>query len=158
VTRRGNAGPTIHTPEAQCLGAQRFRYAVVPFAGGHAAAGIKDLSLRYRTQVLTKQGVRDQCVPGGTGLLAKTSDAVCVTAVKKHETRDTLVVRMYNLTGSAVREALTLGADVSGAWLTDLLEERLSSLSVDDGRVVRVELGPHEIATVEIEFSQCETT
>ncbi|MFH1688971.1 MAG: glycoside hydrolase family 38 C-terminal domain-containing protein [Candidatus Eisenbacteria bacterium] len=158
VTRRGNAGPTIHTPEAQCLGAQRFGYAVVPFAGDHIAAGIKNLSLAYRTQVLTKQGVRDQCVPGGTGLLSKTSDAVCVSAVKKHETRDTLVVRLYNLTGSAVREALTLGADVSGAWRTTLLEERLSSLSVDDGRDLCVELGPHEIATLEIEFSGSETT
>ena len=153
VTRSGNAGPTIHTPEAQCLGAQRFRYAVAPFSGDHVAAGIKSLSLAYRTQVLTKQGVRDQCVPGGTGLLAKTNGAVCVSAVKKHESRDALVVRMYNLTGAPVHETLELGADVSAAWRTDLLENRLSELALSGPRELPLELGPHEVVTIEIEFA-----
>jgi len=151
---RANAGPTLHTPEAQCPGTRRFRYAVVPFAGGHIAAGIKNLSLRYRTQVLTKQGVRDQCVPGGVGLLEKTSERTCVSAVKKHETRDTLIVRLYNLTGSAVDETLRFGMDVTEAWLTDLLEERLSGLSVNGSRELSLELGPHEITTVEIELAK----
>ena len=151
---RANAGPTLHTPEAQCVGQQRFRYAVVPFAGNHIAAGIKDLSLRYRTQVLTKQGVRDQCVPGGVGLLEKTSERTCVSAIKKHETRDTLVVRLYNFTGSAVDETLRFGMDVTEAWLTDLLEERLSGLSVNGSRELSLELGPHEITTVEIELAK----
>jgi alpha-mannosidase len=44
--RRANAGPTLHTPEAQCLGPHRFRYAVLPFSGGHLDAGVKECSLR----------------------------------------------------------------------------------------------------------------
>jgi len=155
---RANAGPTLHTPEAQCIGKQEFRYAVVPFAGSHIAAGIKSLSLRYRTQVLTKQGVLDQCVPGAGGLLEKTSESTCVSAIKKHETRDTLVVRLYNLTGSTVDETLRFGVDVTEAWLTDLLENRLASLPVDDPRELVLGLGPHEITTVEIELAKTRNT
>jgi alpha-mannosidase len=155
---RTNAGPTLHTPEAQCMGDQEFRYAIVPFTGGHVTAGIKDLSLRYRTPALTKQGVRDQCVPGGTGLLEKLNDGTCVTGIKKHETRDTLVVRLYNLTGSSVDETLRFGADVTAAWSTDLLEERLSDLPMNDPRELSIQLGPHEIATLEIEFSESDAS
>ncbi len=155
---RANAGPTLHTPEAQCIGNQEFRYAVVPFAGNHITAGIKNLSLRYRTQVLTKQGVLDQCVRGTGGLLEKTSESTCVSAIKKHETRDTLVVRLYNLTGSAVDETLRFGVDVTEAWLSDLLENRLSSLPVDDPRELVLGLGPHEITTVEIELAKPRST
>ena len=151
--RRSNAGPTIHTPEAQCHGAHRFLYAVVPFTGDPVAAGVDEASQRYRVPVLTRQGVRDGSVPGGKGLLAKTCPATRATAVKKHETRDTLVVRLCNMTGEPVDETLRLAADVSGAWRTDLLEERLSELPTKEPREVELPLGPHEIATIEIEFS-----
>jgi alpha-mannosidase len=151
--RNSNAGPTIHTPEAQCEGRQRFRYAVVPFSGGHVEAGVKESSLRFRTQVLTKQGVREGSVSGGTGLLERKSPSTVVSAVKKHEKRDTLVVRLCNISGEAVEENLRFGADVAGAWRTDLLEERRSGLAPAGTRELPLELGPHEIMTIEVEFA-----
>jgi alpha-mannosidase len=151
--RNSNAGPTVHTPEAQCLGPQRLRYAVVPFTGDHVDAGVTELSLRFRTQVLTKQGVRDGSVSGGLGLLEKSSSATAVSAVKKHETRDTLVVRVYNRTGAPATDTLRFGAELSAAWKTNLLEERLSELAPSGPRELPLELGPHEIATIEVEFA-----
>ena len=126
---------------------------MLPFEGDAVAAGVKEQSLRFRTQVLTKQGVRDGSVPGGAGLIAKTSGTTCVTAIKKHETRDTLVVRLYNMTGGTTSEAFRFGMDVSAAWSTDLLENRLSELALAGPRELKLELGPHEIATVEVEFA-----
>ena len=43
-----NAGPTVATPGAQCLGPLCFRYALLPFAGDHLAADVKGVSQRYR--------------------------------------------------------------------------------------------------------------
>jgi alpha-mannosidase len=100
--RRQNAGPTLATPEAQCPGPHRFRYAVLPFAtiAGAAASGpgagrrasaaacAKQWSQRYRVPPLVVQGVEDQHVPGGRGLLHKASPATAVSAIKKHESRD----------------------------------------------------------------------
>ncbi len=151
--RRMNAGPTIPTPDAQCRGPRAFHYAVLPYAGGWNGAAVKRASLLWRTPVLAVQGVRDLHVPGGDGGLVRAgSEAVCVTAIKKHEERDTLVVRLVNLTDSRAVETLTLGLDVAGAWRTDLLEGRLNEIPAA-GREVRVELRPHEIATVEIAFA-----
>ncbi len=154
--KRCNAGPTIHTPEAQCLGPQAFRYAVLPISGGHLESGVKERSLRYRTPVLTKQGVRDQCVPGGPGLLEKQSAATCITAVKKHQSRDTLVVRVCNLSSEVVEETLMLGRAVKSAWRVDLLEERLERFDTKDKRVVGLVIDPHEIESIELEFEATE--
>jgi len=153
VTRRcRNAGPTVATPEAQCQGVQQFHYAVLPFAGDFVAADVPGWSARYRTPPLVVQGVEDGHVAGGSGLFALTSDAVRVSAVKRHETRDTLVVRLYNLAGARREAALRFGPAVLGAWRTGLLEERLCDLMIGDAHQVVVELGAHEIGTVEVAF------
>ena len=152
--RRTNAGPTLHTPDAQCPGLHRFRYAVLPFVGGHAEADVKERSLRYRTPVLTKQGVRDRSVPGGRGLVEKGPAHTCVTAVKKHRSRDSLVVRLCNLSDSRVEETLTFGVAPREAWRVDLLEERLEETGTNGSREVTVELGPHRIETLEVVFGE----
>ena len=127
-----------------------------PGAGSRTgtAAFVKAWSQRYRVPPLVVQGVEDQHVPGGEGLFRKSSPATAVSAVKKHESRDTLVIRLYNLTGRRVLETLVFGPAPRAAWRTDLYEERLSALVLAARRSVRIPLGPHEIATVEIEFAR----
>jgi alpha-mannosidase len=150
--RMRNAGPTLATPDAQCLGTQRFRYALLPYAGDFLAAGVKTWSERWRTPPLVVQGVDDGHVAGGAGLFALRGDGVHVSAVKKHEARDTLVVRLCNLADARHEAALRFGPAVAGAWRAGLLEERLCDLMMAGGHDVVVELGPHEIATLEVEF------
>ena len=152
-TRRSqNAGPTLFTPEAQCPGRQIFRYAVAPFVGGALEAGLPALSKRWRVPPLTRQGVEDGMREGGASLLSTTDSEVRVSAVKRHATRDTLVVRLCNLSDGPVDETLTFSLRVGGAWRTNLLEERGAGIAVADGFQAPIKLGPHEIATVEFEF------
>ncbi len=152
-TRRSqNAGPTLFTPEAQCAGRQVFRYAVAPLAGDVYDSGLPALSKRWRVPPLTRQGVEDGMREGGASLLSHSSERVRVSAVKRHESRDTLIVRLCNLSDGRVDETLTLGRRAAGAWRTNLLEERGSELAIGGGYQVALALGAHEIATVEIEF------
>jgi len=149
---RSNAGPTLFTPDAQCLGEQRFRYAVLPFGGDYIAANIKKISQSWRTPVLVGQGVADGSLAGAS-LVEKMSPAVAFSALKKHQTRDSLVLRLYNLTGEPVTETLRFGLPVAGAWRVDLLEERLDGATpdrIEDTRRLVCALGPHEIVTVEV--------
>ena len=148
--RHRNAGPMLATPEAQCLGEQRFRYAVLPFAGDDIAADVMGSSRAYRTPVLTIQGVEDQGIPGAGSFLKKTTTRTCISAVKKHQTRGNLIVRVFNLTAAPVHESLVLGKAVRGAWLVTLLEERLEQVPHEQSRV-DVLVGPHAIVSVEIE-------
>ncbi len=147
-----NAGPTLHTPDAQCAGERRFHYAIVPFSGDYLASDIVGISQRYKVPVLSIQGVEDGGAVGGEGLLSKSSSLTCVTAVKKHEIRDTLVVRLYNVSDRTVEETLRFGLDLTAAWLVNLLEERRSSLDLSDARELNLFLAPHEIVTVEVEL------
>ncbi|NJD20734.1 MAG: hypothetical protein FIA95_15795, partial [Gemmatimonadetes bacterium] len=150
--RRRNAGPTLATPEAQCLGEHRFAYAVAPFAGDFLSAGVKGWSERWRTPPLVVQGVEEGHLPGGTGLFALSGADVHVSAVKRHETRETLMVRLYNLADARREATLRFAPAVAGAWRTDLLEDRLCDLMRAGEHDVVAELGPHEISTLEFEF------
>jgi len=151
-----NAGPTLATPDAQCLGQHRFRYAVVPFGGDCISADIKGLAARWRAPVLVVQGVADHAVAGGVSFLRKATSATAISAVKRHADRDTLVVRLYNLTANRVEEALTLGQNIVAAWMVDLLEVRQEELSAE-GKLLRVTLEPHRIVTIEIALEREQT-
>ena len=151
--RMKNAGPTLATPDAQCRGERRFRYAVAAYAGDFLSAGVKALSERWRTPPLVVQGVEEGHIVGGSGLFSLAGRDVHLSAVKRHESRDTLVVRLYNLADARREASLRFEPAVAGAWRADLLEERLCDLMIGGQHEVLVELGPHEIATVEVEFA-----
>ena len=148
-----NAGPTLFTPDAQCLGKGVFRYAVVPFAGDYIETGIKDICQRYKSPVVSIQGVVDASLAGGLSLFEHSSKYTCVSAIKRHEERDTLVIRLYNLHGEQVHDSLTFDLDVSAAWKTDLLEERVEELSPTTKREIQVLLAPFQIVTLEVAFA-----
>ena len=154
--RRENAGPTLFTPDAQCPGVHRFEYAVVPFVGNHLGADVKGVSESYRVPVMAVQGVEDGHVLGGVGLLTKTNPAISISAAKRHDSRDTLEIRLYNLTDRSTEERLQFGRALTGAWRTDLLGDRLDRLELEDDRRLPLVLRPHEILTVEVEFGRAE--
>ncbi len=152
-TRRcSNAGPTLYTPGAQCPGEHRFRYAIALYEGDHLSARIPWLSQRYRTPLPSTQGVVQGLVPGGPGLVDTRSRRALASAIKRHDERDTLVVRLWNPHPEPVDERLAFGLPVRASWRSDLLEARLESLQLAGDREVLVGLGPHEILTLEIEF------
>ncbi len=160
--RYANAGPTLHTPEAQCLGPHTFRLGLYPFGGDHLAADVAGWSRRFRTAPIVKQGVGQgigqgvgQGVdPAAIGLIEKAASPVLVTAVKPHAERATLVVRCVNLAAEPREEMLTFGPPVASAWRADLLEEREDALRVRHGHHLTVRLGAHEIGTFEIQFAR----
>lgn len=150
--RQQNAGPMLSTPDAQCPGEQRFHYAVVPFAGDCVTSDIKGVSDRWRTPPLCVQGVQDRHVAGGRGLVRHAGSGAYITAVKQHQIRDTLVIRLYNLTGEPVDERVEFGRDVDQVWRTNLLEDREAELQAGEASVI-VPLRPHEIVTIEVQFA-----
>ena len=150
-TRRGNAGPTLYTPEAQCPGPHEFAFAVRPYAGGWLDADVPGASTRWRCPPLSVQGVAEQAAAGGW-LLRCDETRVQVTAVKQCEERDTLIVRVCNLADESCTAPLSFGRDVAGVWHSNLLESRGNSLT-HETRSLSVALKAHEISTLEIAFA-----
>ena len=114
---------------------------------------MKDISQRFHSATVSIQGVEDSSIAGRRGLFEHSSQYTCVSAVKRHDTRDTLVIRLFNLRNETTRDVLTFGLDVCSAWRTNLLEERADEVGTASAREMPIILEPHEIVTLEVEFA-----
>ena len=152
-TRRGHAGPAIYTPGAQCPGTHVFEYAVAPHAGTWLEAGLPAAAVSYAGPPLAyvASGQAGHRPAGGQAsllALAAGSPAVTVTAVKKAEEGEGLVVRMYNAAESPRIARLEAGFNLASATSATLDETPGEALAVTGGRAIEVPVGPKGIVTV----------
>ncbi len=152
LTRRaGNAGPKIPTPEAQCLGTYTFRYAVVPHSGTWADGRLwhQAEEIRAPLRALELPIGRGEG-PSSSSLLSVSPEQVVLTALKKAERSDHLVVRLLNASPDPTTARVQFNIDVARAWLANLNEEQQSELAVADN-AVELEIGQWKLATLLIE-------
>ena len=154
--RPGHAGPGYPTPEAQCLGVHVFEYAVVPHAGTWLEADVPTISWAYTTPPsLVPTAAADG--PGSriSALLAQGSflrvepSAVRVSAVKRSEDGQDLIVRVFNSSPAAVTARLESVLPVAAWRRVGLLEDGPSPLA-GAAQAADLELGAWEIATLRL--------
>jgi mannosylglycerate hydrolase len=145
--KKGNAGPSFATPEAQCLGENTFSYALIPHRRSWAEANIPQKTKQYKTKVLTKQ-LKNQ--PGNLSdkysFIELESKYLEISAIKKHEFEDKLVVRIYNPTDRETTGKIKLGFDIHKVYLGKLDETYEEELPYNNG--VEIKLKPREIKTI----------
>jgi alpha-mannosidase len=175
-TRRVVAGPMVESPEAQCLGRQRFEYAILPHAGEWEA--VYPLAYSYVTPLLLERAdtfegddLREMNMTGGDpakaiplpwrragplpdvlSFLAVEPQALVLSAVRRTADGLGLVVRAYNISLEAVNGRITCWKPLSEAWRTNLNEERQSPLAVKDEKTVGLPVKSGEVVTVELRF------
>jgi mannosylglycerate hydrolase len=145
--KKGNAGPSCATPEAQCLGENTFSYALIPHQGSWDDARISQKTKQYKTKVLTTQ-LKNQ--PGNLSdkysLIQLEGKYLEISAIKKHEFEDKLVIRVYNPTNEKTTGKIKLGFDINKVYLGRLDESYEEELAYNNG--VEIELKPKEIKTI----------
>ena len=145
--------PTWPDPEAD-QGHQQFSYALYPHAGSwkEALTVRQGYDFNYRLaamQVLPHAGK----LPGSFHFLDVDQDNVVVTAMKKTEDGDGLLVRFYEWAGKGGNVTLTFPPGVVSATLANLMEKPEGSpLPVVGGQKVTVPVTPFEIQTVVIHY------
>jgi alpha-mannosidase len=155
ATRPGNAGPSFPVPEAQCPGKQEFHYAVMPYAGNWEKANLPLLAQRYRVPLVEKS-----CHGAGGTLSADFSlfrlepNSLIVTAIKKCDHRDTLIIRLYNASSQRVKGRIFSGLLLARAWKVNLLEDRLEEVTVYSNSRVDLDFPAWRIITLELEMSK----
>ena len=112
---------------------------------------VSDLATRYLTPGIVVQGVQDG-LRIGAELVAKTSADTVLSAIKKAGDRDSLILRLYNLRAHALTERLRFGAAPTAVFRCSLLEEREQQLSFEANGQVALQLGAHEILSLEVVF------
>ena len=145
--------PTWPDPEAD-QGHQHFAYALYPHAGTwkQALTVRQGYDFNYRLtamQVLPHSGK----LPGSYSFLKAEPENVVVTAMKKTEDGDGLLVRFYEWAGKPGNVTLTLPLGILSATVANLMEKPEGSpLPVSDGKNVTVPVTPFEIQTVIVHY------
>jgi alpha-mannosidase len=141
----------MFTPEAQCLGPHTYTYALIPHAGDWTHA--RDQASSYRIGMRAMQvASRGGLVPAARRFLGVQPPAVVVSAVKRADDRNRLVVRLHNPLDRTVRVRLSLPGGIKQARWLDLRERprRGPALTIRAGRTVVAPLGGRSVRTIEI--------
>jgi len=121
LTRQGNAGPSVATPGAQCLGAHCFRYSLIPHQGGWETALASAHEFTSPLRATVAWGGPPESL--SHSLVEVQPGTVIVSAVKQPEEGQGLVVRVYNPLSTAVDLRVNVGLPFETATLANLREE-----------------------------------
>ncbi|MBN1477637.1 hypothetical protein JXA47_12855 [Candidatus Sumerlaeota bacterium] len=135
-------------PGPLCLGPQRFQFALYPHAGDcHASACWRE-SQRFNTPVRVVQAGRGRGERGpASGLIRIDNPRIAVTAVKRAEESDRLVVRLFNASDRDETAEITLGFPAATVHLARLDETGIREIPVK-GSAFSLTIVPHRIETL----------
>lgn len=156
---------TVGTPgetDGLELGTLRYRYALMPFAGELPRAEALSQLARLQAGLITRQtGRQSSGYPPMTGTAAlqcfveqRTGNLV-VSAIKRAESGNALIVRLWNPTDKPQCETLTFWRPVGAARRVALSEAAIPHATPVKvrGNTVCLQAGPHEIITLRISLT-----
>ena len=141
--------PDPHADE----GHHEFTYSLYPHGSGwkDALTIRQGYELNYKMIALPTK-LHQGKLPAEFSFLQTKSDNVIVSALKKAEDDDSLILRFYEWAGKQGDVTVQLPAGATSAWETDLMERPSNSLAVTNAEV-KVPTKPYEIKTVKVQFS-----
>jgi alpha-mannosidase len=154
--------PTWPDPVAD-RGHQHFTYALYPHAGDWKQA----MSVRHGYEYNYGLKALQVMAHPGNGPLEQSfasikGDNVVLTAVKKAEDGNSLIVRFYEWAGKANNVMLTVPKGATDATIADMQENvvgsALSTTHTEAGDVITVPVTPYEIQTVRINYAPAAKT
>jgi len=154
LTRQGHAGYPITTPDAQCLGKHKFKYAIIPHRGDWETASIYKEALNHNVPMKAIQiqncavPVEDNKLPRKLSFINIESDTLVVTAIKKAENMDCLIIRFYNISNKKVNAKVSTYVPIRRACITNLNEEIKGNLVITKNNTISLEVGSKEIVSL----------
>jgi len=142
--------PDPHADE----GHHEFTYSVYPHGGGwkDALTIRQGYELNYKL-IPVLAGNHEGTLPPEHSFLQAKSENVIVTALKKAEDEDALILRFYEWTGKTGDAVFQLPAGAQSASETDLMERPTGNAALSNSEL-RVATKPYEIKTVKVKFAE----
>ena len=141
--------PDPHADE----GHHEFTYSLYPHGGGwkDALTIRRGYELNYKLISMPFEKHQGSLAPEHSFVQAQ-PDNVIVTALKRAEDENALILRFYEWAGKEGEVTIQLPPGASAAAETDLMERSIGNLSVHNG-AVSVHTKPYEIKTIKVQFS-----
>jgi len=130
MTRKGNAGPSLPTQEAQCIGLNRFNYSIVLHSGSWEDAKVWKHSYNFNTHLIgitsdQHKGTLPLALPEMSFVNVE-PDNLLISAVKKAERTDDLIIRLWNISSFETTGKVKLYKNIKQAKSVNLNEEEIS--------------------------------
>ncbi|HFC11818.1 MAG TPA: hypothetical protein ENJ56_03160, partial [Anaerolineae bacterium] len=176
LTRPGYAWLPLHTPDAQCQGNHTFQYALAPHTGNwrkiyrraqtwrlplHSRRGTeREGFVPYESVPLEKEAyqlfrntiVEPLDLSGALGsqgsFVTVTPASIFLSAVKRSEDGNLLVVRVVNMDDTLVETQITLFRPFTQAWQLNFNEEKLTQLTNTPTNTITVTITPKQAYTI----------
>ena len=148
--RQGNAGPSLPTPGAQCLGTHTFEYALVPHQGSWEDAYAQAHAFNAPLRAVSVSA-SDGSLPSSLSFIESDPPEFVITAIKQAEEGDGLIVRGCNIAGEAREVTLRLESSFRRAARVNLNEEEQEDLAAE-GNVVRLSVRAWQVVTVKFQM------
>jgi alpha-mannosidase len=150
VIDRWEVHPEMHL--SQALGEHEFRYAIYPHAGAWDGSSVfQQADVLNLPLEIGQAGPHQGDLPREMSFLSIGPDELVLTALKRGEERETMILRFFNPTARDLEGKVSLFKEIKGAWLTNMNEERREELT-PSGKSVAVPVPKKKIITVEIEL------
>lgn len=148
--RKNHAGPFLATPEAQCLGERTCEYALIPHAGDWQVALAQAHAFNVPLRAVVTDVRSGSLLPTDSRLHLEQASFV-ITAVKRTEAGDGVIVRGFNVGTAPIDVRLRLNGPARSIYHVNLAEEHLESLDPNTDGWVRVPVKPRQI--IALKFS-----
>lgn len=148
----GGAGPSFPTPEAQLQRTLHYRLALYPHAQSWHADQVWRQAAEFAApaRTITIEAHAGSRSASASWLRVEGGNAI-LSAVKRAEESDALIVRLYNPSPLPTRAAVHLPAAIHSAALTDLQEREIGSVARAGTGSVEVEIAPKKIVTLKLQ-------
>ncbi len=146
--RLNNAYPKQHG--GQCLGKQRCEYAIYPHSGDWETGGVYEQAQKFNVTPAAVQTAAHGfgSIKPNTSLYSIENKSVIMSAFKKAEDRNSLIMRLYNPTNSAAETKISLYKTPAHSYFTTMNEEREAEFDI----TAPISIGSQKIVTMEFEF------
>ena len=152
LTRKGNAGPQLETFDSQCPGKNEFRYAVMFHKGSWEKAKVWRYSHNFNVPLLCKATDlhRGDIQENNLSFISLEPDNLVISAIKKCEYDNGLIIRFYNTTSNKVKGKISVYKPLKKVWLTNMNEEIQKEIKLKNKNIVEIDVGPYKIITLKI--------
>ena len=147
----GVAGPLVPTPDALELRPYTFEYAVQPHDGDWRQAEMYKQALEFNHRPIATQANASGELPPELSFIKLSPHNLILSALKKAEDSDAVILRFFETTGETTRAEVELFKDIKRLTMVDLLEREEGELPFEVNRF-SLEVKPFEIVTLKLEF------
>jgi len=157
LTRIGDAGPLIFTPDAQCLRQMTFEYALYFHQGDCCQGGVYQLAQEFNVDLkIIKTSQHKGRLKDTKGFLSLKSknDTLQVTAIKRAEDDEGVIFRLFNPSEREVEGEVFVTYNLSKVYYVNLKEEVIEEIRDREENKFRLKVKPKEIVTLKLEITQ----